>query len=113
MNSTRSRRRSDGLISMARCSVADCTQKADARGWCPRHYMRWVRHGDPTHPVGRTGPRKKPPVTYTYLGPHTIEWDPIRWKLWRSESTEPHPHATHLAAGIALFRSMLAAREPQ
>lgn len=29
------------------CSVEGCERSAKARGWCPPHYMRWKRHGDP------------------------------------------------------------------
>ena len=27
------------------CSVADCTGKVLARGWCSKHYQRWKHHG--------------------------------------------------------------------
>lgn len=29
------------------CSIDGCTDRAKTRGWCPRHYGRWARHGDP------------------------------------------------------------------
>jgi Recombination endonuclease VII len=29
------------------CSVAGCTAPPFARGWCSKHYTRWLRHGDP------------------------------------------------------------------
>ena len=30
------------------CSVDGCDSLASAgRGWCPKHWMRWKRHGDP------------------------------------------------------------------
>lgn len=39
------------------CSVEGCTghPRRGGRGWCGKHYQRWVRHGDPLvdHPVGR------------------------------------------------------------
>lgn len=36
------------------CSIDGCHQdaspyKGGARGWCKTHYMRWRRHGDPSH----------------------------------------------------------------
>lgn len=31
----------------APCAVADCTAPAHSRGWCPAHYHRWERYGDP------------------------------------------------------------------
>jgi len=40
------------------CSVDGCESLASAgRGWCPKHWMRWKRHGDP---LGRA-PGRKPP----------------------------------------------------
>lgn len=29
------------------CSIEGCDQRPHARGWCPLHYNRWRRHGDP------------------------------------------------------------------
>lgn len=32
------------------CSIDECTKPVwpgGGRGWCPTHYMRWRRHGDP------------------------------------------------------------------
>lgn len=29
------------------CSIADCGNKAVARGWCSKHWARWRKHGDP------------------------------------------------------------------
>lgn len=28
------------------CSVAGCKAMAVTRSWCPKHYNRWLRHGD-------------------------------------------------------------------
>lgn len=28
------------------CSIQDCPARAITRGWCKRHYTRWIRHGD-------------------------------------------------------------------
>lgn len=30
------------------CTIHDCGGKHLSRGWCGKHYMRWLRHGDPT-----------------------------------------------------------------
>lgn len=37
------------MLCMAKkiCSVEECSSKAIARGWCPKHYKRWLAHGDP------------------------------------------------------------------
>lgn len=29
------------------CSIDGCSGLAHARHWCPGHYRRWLRHGDP------------------------------------------------------------------
>lgn len=29
------------------CAVDGCTQSKSSKGWCAKHYQRWVRHGDP------------------------------------------------------------------
>lgn len=31
----------------ALCSVEECPKTVLARGWCTKHYQRWVKHGDP------------------------------------------------------------------
>jgi hypothetical protein len=33
-------------VTQRTCSVADCGQPHEARGWCLSHYMRWFRHRD-------------------------------------------------------------------
>lgn len=37
------------------CSVAKCSSPATTRGWCMRHYTRWLRHGDPEGIRNNTG----------------------------------------------------------
>ena len=29
------------------CAIDGCESPAHARGWCDKHYARWLRHGDP------------------------------------------------------------------
>lgn len=29
------------------CSIPDCPDAAKFRGWCGKHYQRWLKHGDP------------------------------------------------------------------
>lgn len=44
------------------CSVAGCANPSYVRGWCPRHYTRWQRHGNPDitlRPRGGTGRRPR------------------------------------------------------
>lgn len=33
---------------MTICSMPECTNPAESRGWCTKHYKRWRSHGDPT-----------------------------------------------------------------
>jgi hypothetical protein len=35
------------------CSVADCTDRVYARGWCVKHYHRWYKHGSLEMPASR------------------------------------------------------------
>ena len=34
------------------CSIENCNAKAITRGWCKRHYTRWIRHGDAARDPG-------------------------------------------------------------
>lgn len=34
------------LRSVSACSVAGCDNAAKARGYCGKHYQRWLRYGD-------------------------------------------------------------------
>lgn len=66
------------LKSPVACVVDGCDRPRLSRGWCKRHYTRWIRHGDPTVVLPRTAPRRstkgrlrrawKPEVTY--IGAH-------------------------------------------
>jgi hypothetical protein len=55
------------------CTVEGCSSKARARGWCPKHYARWQKHGDPltlTQLAPGTRTRYRDPRTgyvYTYV----------------------------------------------
>lgn len=40
----------------ATCTVDDCPKRATRRGWCPKHYERWRRHGSPTAGGDRPSP---------------------------------------------------------
>jgi len=47
------------------CRVPGCgapVGSAGARGWCPRHYQRWRRHGDPQAPAELRGPARRAPA---------------------------------------------------
>ncbi len=34
------------------CSIDDCASPVQARGWCVKHYYRWLRHGDTATVLG-------------------------------------------------------------
>lgn len=49
---------------MAKCVIPGCDRKVTARGWCPLHYKRWRRHGDPLRTCrsgGQTHGRSRTP----------------------------------------------------
>lgn len=37
------------------CSIHECTSPKRVRGWCTRHYARWLAHGGPTYSKIATG----------------------------------------------------------
>lgn len=46
------------------CSIDGCTNIARARGWCPKHYVRWRKHGNPlTVHRGGQSVKRTPPTT--------------------------------------------------
>ena len=49
------------MTTAALCAVQGCLEpvgRTGARGWCPRHYQRWLRHGDPLAPQPPGRPRQ-------------------------------------------------------
>lgn len=40
---------------MKTCSVEDCDRPTKTRGWCKKHYARWLRHGNPNVCLARGG----------------------------------------------------------
>lgn len=36
-----------------KCSIDGCPNTPESRGWCGKHYMRFLIHGDPTIVIGR------------------------------------------------------------
>lgn len=91
---------------MTQCALPGCSKDAYARGWCQRHYRRWCRHGQANAVVRELGHPEQ-----TYYGRRIVHWKPEFWAKWWSERLE-HPHAAHLAGGIADMRKRLAQKEP-
>lgn len=58
------------------CSIGDCHGPMYARGWCNRHYKRWLTYGDPTSM--RVAARESPPHErfwfYVYRGDGCWLW---------------------------------------
>ena len=47
------------------CKENGCNRPVKARGWCEKHYMRWVRHGSPEdRPSRREGPHYREHFMY-------------------------------------------------
>lgn len=44
-------------MARSRCIVPECGKDINARGYCHRHYGRWLRYGDPEFPSQRDKPR--------------------------------------------------------
>lgn len=51
-----------GTTAPKACSVPECENSVDARGWCHGHHQRWLRHGD-VHPDEPLSRRKQPQDT--------------------------------------------------
>jgi hypothetical protein len=72
-------------VAVASCSFDSCDGPIKARGWCGKHYYRWLNHGDPsvrlpqvagpTHPNWNGG-RSVDTNGYVYVW--TEEDDPMR-----------------------------------
>jgi hypothetical protein len=62
------------------CRAGGCTDTAEAKGMCPKHYMRMRRHGD-TETVGKSGRPKDPRLTHwrNALGDAMSERNLSRW----------------------------------
>ena len=51
------------------CSIDDCDSRHYGRGWCKRHYLRWYKHGDPSH-------QRPGPATYSGVHDRMNQTDP-------------------------------------
>lgn len=60
------------------CSISGCGNRAKARGWCGRHYMRWWMHGDPNAVIRHVAPAGEPIAFLTaaiaYAGDECLLW---------------------------------------
>lgn len=57
------------------CSVDGCTKRAEARGWCQMHYVRWKKYGD-VHAVAlvHNDPDRRFRESYTVTDSGCWQW---------------------------------------
>jgi hypothetical protein len=67
---------------MAICEVSGCESRATSRGWCPMHYARWQRHGDPV----KLAP-SAPPHTVESLLSRTVKRADSECREWTGYRT--------------------------
>lgn len=53
------------------CAIEDCGRGALSRGWCKKHYRRWLRHGDPLPVAPQPTPCRGPNCPNT-VGPRSV-----------------------------------------
>lgn len=66
------------------CLIDGCTNNAQSRGWCSKHYTRWLRHGDPLG--GGAFREVKPIATCSVEGCESDSlargWCVTHWQRW-------------------------------
>ena len=61
------------------CSLADCSSPSYARGWCKKHYARYLRNGDPELTVNRPPGMSAEDVFRWYMPGEPPEQDCWLW----------------------------------
>jgi hypothetical protein len=58
------------------CSIDGCLRRHEARGWCSKHYNRWLKHGNPNSGSTSTGEALAyfNDVVLTYDGDDCLIW---------------------------------------
>ena len=51
------------------CSISGCGAPIKSRGWCKKHYTRWLRHGDPQSAQAHHGSFPENLLSRTEQGP--------------------------------------------
>lgn len=67
------------------CSLDGCDRAHKSRGWCHKHYRRWLQYGDPRHPVRLRG--IQPADGFCTVGGCTRQsrtrgWCPAHYSRW-------------------------------
>lgn len=64
------------------CSIEGCDRKPYCRGWCQKHYVRWLHHGDPN--VVLKGGYAARPALDRFLAKIKVDPDTGCW-LWQGQ----------------------------
>lgn len=74
------------------CSIEGCERPAKTRGWCQKHYVRWLAHGDPMIVLPPGKPRRRctvcgePARSHGFCGVHLGKWRRHGDPLWTRPS---------------------------
>jgi len=73
------------------CSVAGCGRPAKARGYCAKHYQRWLRHGDAEKRVRyvNTGKCRHPGCQANARSRGLCQTHYVRWLKMSKEALHP------------------------
>ena len=78
------------------CSIHTCDKPAFARGWCEKHYYRWLRRGDPLAETPKERIRSELDRAIQYAGD-----DCLVWPLYRDPSGRGQIHYNGRNAFVA------------
>lgn len=73
------------------CSVDGCERSVKARGWCGKHYQRWVRYGDPTAPDRRLISREGCTVPGCPEAHEARGWCRMHYRRWQQHGDPEAP----------------------
>jgi len=62
-----------------KCGVYDCKNEILQKGYCPRHYMKWYRHGDANFQVPKRG-----------RTPTVVSWSSMKQRCDNKNSPDYH-----------------------
>lgn len=76
------------------CSIDGCANEGIKRGWCNKHYKRWMRHGDP---LGRHVFAKEIPCSADECSKPSLTrgWCGIHYNKWRAHGDPNVAAETH------------------
>lgn len=68
------------------CSIPNCSRYPTSRGWCPMHYQRWQRYGDPLYRKLQRPERLPSPcnVEDCTRDAKARGWCMRHWKRWKA-----------------------------